>query len=139
MGTLERIFQAILFEVIALTSVILGLSILTNHNTVNLSWTMVLVATIAMLWNFGFNMVFDRFHTGSKENRTFSFRIYHVTLFQVGLILITTPVIAYFLDIGLVEAFIMDIGVTAFITVYAFLFNLTYDLLRFRFKTKFTL
>lgn len=127
MSTQERIFQAILFEVLAVTLSIIGLIIFTEHPVSELSGTMITVATIAMGWNFIFNWYFDRFATGAKEQRSFVLRLFHVILFQGGLLIFTIPVIAYILNIGLWQALLMDIGVTLFITFYAFMFNLIYD------------
>lgn len=130
MGTLERIFQSVLFEVLAVTLSIIGLATFTDHDISALSGTMIVVATIAMIWNYCFNYCFDRIVTGEKSKRSFLLRLFHVTLFEAGLLIFTIPVMAYLLQLTLWDAFIMDLGVTIFITIYAFLFNLIYDHLR---------
>ena len=130
MSAIERVFHAVLFEVLAVSLSILGLSIFTSHEVSALSGTMILIATIAMVWNFIFNWVFDKFATGAKEKRTFAVRILHVVLFEGGLLLVTVPLMAWILKVGIWEALVMDIGVTIFITVYAFVFNYCYDHLR---------
>ena len=130
MKTTERIFHAVLFEVLAVSLSILGLTIFTNHDVTTLSGTMIVVATIAMIWNFIYNWIFDHFFTGEKTQRTLSLRIFHVVLFELGLLFATVPVMAYLLNVGIWEAFVMDIGVTIFITIYAFTFNLVYDNVR---------
>ncbi|WP_333912069.1 PACE efflux transporter [Vibrio coralliirubri] len=127
MGTLERIFHAVLFEVFAVLLSIGMLMVATDHEVGSLSGTMIIVATIAMCWNFLFNWIFDQFYTGEKENRSIKLRIYHVILFEIGLLVLTIPVIAYILEVGVWEAFVMDVGITIFITIYAFTFNLAYD------------
>ncbi len=48
-------------------------------------------------------------------------------LFEAGLLLILLPPIAWYLGIGLVEAFFMDLAIAAFYVAYAFVFNLAYD------------
>ncbi|SON49902.1 PACE efflux transporter [Vibrio tapetis] len=130
MKTPERIFHAVLFEVLAVSLSILGLALFTNHDTTALSGTMIVVATIAMVWNFIYNWIFDRFFTGEKTHRTISLRVFHVVLFELGLLVATVPVMAYLLNVNLWQAFMMDIGVTAFITIYAFTFNWVYDNVR---------
>ncbi|BBM66265.1 PACE efflux transporter [Vibrio alfacsensis] len=130
MGTIERIFHAVLFEVLAISLSIVGLAVFTEHEVSALSGTMIVVATIAMIWNFIFNWIFDHFATGPKEKRTILLRIVHVVLFEAGLLFVTIPAMAWMLDVGLWEAFLMDVGVTIFITLYAFVFNYTYDHLR---------
>ncbi|GIU24099.1 PACE efflux transporter [Shewanella schlegeliana] len=130
MGRLERLFHAITFEVLAVSLSVIGLAIFTDHNVSNLSGTMIVIATIAMIWNVIFNWVFDKFVPGQKENRSLKIRIVQVLLFEAGLLFATVPVMAYILNISILEAFAMDIGVTIFITIYAFFFNLAYDHIR---------
>ena len=130
MSRLERLFHAITFEVLAVSLSIIGLAIFTDHNVGHLSGTMIVVATIAMIWNVIFNWIFDKFVPGQKEKRSLKTRIVHVLLFEAGLLFATVPVMAYLLKVSLVEALMMDIGVTLFITLYAFVFNLAYDHIR---------
>lgn len=130
MSALERVFHAVLFEVLAISLCILGLVIFTEHSANMLSGTMIVVATVAMLWNGFFNMLVDRFFTAPRESRGFFFRICHVILFEGGLLLITVPLMAWMLSVTLFEAFMLDISVTIFITFYAFVFNFAYDKVR---------
>ncbi|OEF01605.1 hypothetical protein A136_02855 [Vibrio crassostreae 9ZC13] len=130
MSTLERVFHSVLFEVLAVTLSIIGLAIFTDHDVNALSGTMIVVATIAMIWNYCFNRIFDRYFTGEKSKRSLKLRVFHVVLFEAGLLIATIPVMAYLLNVGLWQAFLMDIGVTIFITIYAFVFNLIYDHVR---------
>ncbi|WP_050649886.1 PACE efflux transporter, partial [Vibrio coralliirubri] len=104
------IFHAVLFEVFAVLLSIGMLMVATDHEVGSLSGTMIIVATIAMCWNFLFNWIFDQFYTGEKENRSIKLRILHVTLFEIGLLVLTIPVIAYILEVGVWEAFVMDVG-----------------------------
>ncbi|UPR55107.1 PACE efflux transporter [Vibrio cyclitrophicus] len=130
MSTLERVFHSVLFEVLAVTLSIVGLAIFTDHDVNALSGTMIVVASIAMMWNYCFNRIFDRYFTGEKSQRSLKLRVFHVVLFEAGLLVATIPVMAYLLNIGIWQAFLMDIGVTIFITIYAFVFNLIYDHVR---------
>jgi len=130
MSTLERVFHSVLFEVLAVTLSIVGLAIFTDHDVNALSGTMIVVASIAMMWNYCFNRIFDRHFTGEKSQRSLKLRVFHVVLFEAGLLVATIPVMAYLLNVGIWQAFLMDIGVTIFITIYAFVFNLIYDHVR---------
>jgi len=130
MKPIERIFHAVLFEVLAVTLAIVVLSTFTTHDTGVLSGTMIAVATIAMAWNFIYNWGFDQIVTGDKTKRTLALRVAHTLLFQAGLLIATIPVISLLLNIDLWQALIMDIGVTICITIYAFIYNLTYDHVR---------
>jgi len=130
MSIKERIFHSVLFEGLAVTLSILGLVTFTDHDIISLSGTMMVIATIAMIWNFFFNFYFDRIITGPKEKRSLSLRVIHVISFEAGLLFFTIPAMAFILSTSLWNAFIMDLAVTIFITIYAFLFNLIYDNVR---------
>lgn len=130
MSIKERIFHSVLFEGLAVTLSIIGLVTFTDHDIISLSGTMIVIATIAMIWNFFFNYYFDRIITGPKEKRSLSLRVIHVISFEAGLLFFTIPAMAFILSVSLWDAFIMDLAVTIFITIYAFLFNLIYDNVR---------
>ncbi|MCQ1061243.1 PACE efflux transporter [Photobacterium sp. ZSDE20] len=127
MSGLERVFHAVLFEVLAVSLSIGLLMFFTDHQVGALSGTMIIIATIAMAWNFVFNWGFDQFFPGDKTKRTIAKRAFHVVLFELGLLALTIPVMAAILGVSLYQAFIMDVGVTVFITIYAFVFNFIYD------------
>ena len=59
-------------------------------------------------------------------------RITHAVLFELGLIVVLVPLAAWWLSIGLVEAFLLDIGLLLFFLPYTLAFNWTYDTLRAR-------
>lgn len=130
MGKIERVFHSVVFEVLALVMSIAGLVIFTQHDISSLSETMIVIASLAMIWNYCFNYVFDHYVKGEKTKRSFLLRIAHVFLFEVGLLFFTIPVMAFILDLTLWDAFLMDLGVTVFITIYAFAFNFIYDHIR---------
>ncbi|WGE50381.1 PACE efflux transporter [Actinobacillus equuli subsp. haemolyticus] len=130
MRRLERIFHAVLFELFAILFTVIGMSLFTSHHTGLLTGTIVSISIVAMLWNMLFNTVFDHIFTAPRETRTVGLRIFHTLAFEGGLLLFTIPLVAYMLDVDWWSAFIMDIGMTLFVIVYAFFFNLSYDHLR---------
>ncbi|WP_018651559.1 PACE efflux transporter [Actinobacillus capsulatus] len=130
MSRLERIFHAALFELFAILFTVIGMSLFTSHHTGLLTGTLVSISIVAMLWNMLFNTVFDRIFTTPRETRTIGLRIFHTLFFEGGLLLFTIPLVAYMLDVDWWTAFIMDIGMTLFVIVYTFFFNLSYDHLR---------
>ncbi|MFB2539710.1 MULTISPECIES: PACE efflux transporter [unclassified Acinetobacter] len=133
MSIYERIFHAILFEVLAVILSIIGLSIFTQHNTSALASIVILISLLAMLWNMIFNWIFDRFFTARRETRGIKIRLIHVLCFEGGLLLMTLPLVAYILNISLWQAFILDLAMTLFIMIYTLIFNWAYDHLRLKF------
>ncbi|MDG6895166.1 PACE efflux transporter [Volucribacter amazonae] len=128
----ERLFHAILFEVGAITVSAIAVLLLSNTHLNKALGVGVLMASIAMLWNFVFNYFFDQWATGERENRSVKLRIFHSLSFEAGLLLFTIPVIAYFLQLTWLQALLADIGLTLLIMLYAFFFNWGYDLLRIK-------
>ncbi|MGF7453877.1 PACE efflux transporter [Pasteurella bettyae] len=130
MSFLERIFHSALFEIGAILLSIAFIWIMTGTAGSHESITMILISLIAMVWNFIFNWVFDQFFTGPKEHRSAKLRLFHATSFEGGLLIITLPIIAYCLNISLIAAFFMDLGISIMIVIYGYLFNWIYDHLR---------
>ncbi|MCC5970763.1 MAG: PACE efflux transporter [Pararhodobacter sp.] len=86
-------------------------------------------ATLATLWNYLYNWGFDHAlqrltGTTLKSLRT---RVVHALLFEAGLLAALLPFIAWYLDLSLWAAFVMDLGVAGFYLVYTFAFNWAYD------------
>lgn len=129
----ERIFHAILFETLAILISILALELVTEHATEKLSLVVILISVIAVGWNFIFNWIFDRTFTEPREKRSFLLRVFHTLLFEGGLLVLTLPLVAYILQVSLITAFVMDVGLTLLILVYTFIFNWLYDHLRLYF------
>lgn len=132
MNTVERLFHSVLFEGLAVLISITGILIFTNIEVFSASKTMIALSLIAMIWNYIFNIIFDRIRPGKRELRSWGTRIIFVLTFELGLLFFTVPVVAYILSINLWQAFILDIGLTIFVTFYALLFNYVYDHTRAR-------
>ncbi|MDO4427556.1 MAG: PACE efflux transporter [Moraxella sp.] len=133
MSVKERIFHSMLFEVGAiLLSAFIAL--LFFRVTVGTAMTVGLaISALAMTWNFLFNWGFDKVFTAPRESRGFGVRLLHTLSFEGGLLIMTIPVVAYLLKIGLWQAFMLDIGMTVAIVIYTLIFNWIYDHARLRF------
>jgi uncharacterized membrane protein len=77
-----------------------------------------------------FNALFDRAQQRMGFRKTMGARALHALLFEIGLLLAVVPLAAWWLDIGLWEAFVLDIGIALFFLPYTFVFNWCYDHLR---------
>lgn len=127
--TADRLRHAALFELIGLIIVtplgawVFGLPI---HGV---GVVAAVSATIAMVWNYLYNLVFDlglRRATGTTL-KTQPVRVIHAVLFEAGLLVLLLPFIAWYLEIGLFEALVMDASFSLFYVVYAYAFNWGYD------------
>lgn len=130
MSNTERLFHAVLFEILAISISILAVKLTSTYPTAQTTFIIVAISLIAVLWNMIFNRVFDLYFTAPRETRSVKLRIFHTVLFESGLLIFTLPLIMYVLNINWLDAFIMDIGLTLLILIYTFFFNLAYDHIR---------
>jgi|SRR5690606_14619289 uncharacterized membrane protein len=125
----DRVRHAVMFELIGLAIFTPGAAILFNQPIGHMGVIGVVSATAATLWNFVFNLGFDRamLRMRGSVHKTMRIRIAHTALFEAGLIVILIPFIAWYLGISLMTALVLDIAVVVFYLVYAFTFNIFYD------------
>jgi uncharacterized membrane protein len=132
----ERIFHAMMFESIAIALTAAALVWLMGKPLSQAGWLAIAISSIAMLWNMAFNAGFDRAQARMGFQRTVGVRIIHALLFEIGLTVAIVPLAAWALQITLLEALILDIGVLVFFLFYAFAFNWAYDIVRARLVAK---
>jgi uncharacterized membrane protein len=91
----------------------------------------VFATAFAMIWNYFYNVCFDHFMMLAFSNleKTILIRIGHSILFELGLLVVLAPMIAWYLGISLLAAVFMDVAFSVFYIVYAFFFNWCYDTL----------
>jgi uncharacterized membrane protein len=126
---LDRLRHALSFEILALLLVVPLAALAMGQPVQDMGVVGVVSATLATLWNMVFNWLFDhalRSLTGTTQKRP-RVRILHAILFEAGLLLVLMPFIAWYLQISLLAAFLLDAGLAAFYLVYAFGFNWAYD------------
>ncbi|SCK06934.1 multidrug/biocide efflux PACE transporter [Vogesella sp. LIG4] len=128
----ERIFHAVLYEACAMAMLVPLGSWLAGADLGHMGALALMMSSIAMLWNMLFNTLFERLERRYGWRRTPSVRCLHAIGFEGGMLLLTIPVIAWWLQCNLWQALMMDIGVLLFFLVYTYLFNWSYDHTRAR-------
>lgn len=125
----DRIRHAVMFELIGLAVFTPGAALLFDQPVEHMGIVGIISATTATVWNFIFNVGFDKAMLRLKGSvrKTIPIRLAHTALFEAGLIVMLIPFIAWYLGISLVTALAMDIAIVAFYLVYAFFFNIAYD------------
>ncbi|MBB3192303.1 PACE efflux transporter [Halomonas cerina] len=121
----ERLAHTLLFEaggVMMVTPLASGLS---GHDSGRIGPLAVFMASFAMLWNLVWNRLFD--HWVPTRRRRLDQRMAQALGFELGILVATLPVVAWWLGIGLGEAFWLDLGFMAFFLVYALVFNTAFD------------
>jgi uncharacterized membrane protein len=130
-STADRIRHAVSFEIIGLLSVIPLGSWVFDLEMQAIGVVALAVATVATLWNYLFNLGFDRamMRWLGHTRKWPVLRILHALLFEIGLLAVSLPFIAWYLQIGLWTALLMDLGFAGFYLVYAFVYNWAYDVI----------
>ena len=104
----ERIFHAVCFEGIATAVLAPTTAWLMQRSVLEMGGLTILLATTAMIWNIIYNALFDRF------------------------IVIGVSIVAYVLNVSLLQAFTLEIGFFLFFLPYTMFYNWAYDTLRER-------
>lgn len=126
----ERISHALLFEFAALLISAPLFALLTGRPITDVGLMTLIIGTIAIIWNFIYNAIFDRMTRSFIKERSLRVRIIHAVLFELGLIVMTIPLIAEILAMTWKDAFVLDIGIILFFLPYTVIFNWIYDFFR---------
>ena len=128
---LDRVRQVILFELgglLLITPPFAWASGVPAGDSIGL---LALIALIAALWNAAYTTSFDwlegRLSGRSADRRSTPWRIVHAAGFELGLLLISLPIVVAWTAMGWREALLADLGLAAAYVAYAYVFNLGYD------------
>lgn len=127
MKTIERVFQAIIFEVTTLAITVPATVLIAGFEPDKMLVVGIALSVFAMFWNYIYNIVFDRLAGGNRIERSIVTRICHACGFEFGLLIFTLPTLAWYLNITWLAAIILEAGFITFILIYTFMFNWLYD------------
>lgn len=124
----RRVLQAVLYEVIAIAVVGPVLSLAFNEPAASTFGLAVVLSTIALIWNYVFNWIFERWESRQPvRGRSFVRRLAHGAGFEGGLVVILIPVMSFWLKISPASAFVANLGLLVFFFVYAIVFTWAFD------------
>ncbi|EHC82309.1 hypothetical protein LTSERUB_4802 [Salmonella enterica subsp. enterica serovar Rubislaw str. A4-653] len=138
----ERIFHAVCFEGIATAILAPTTAWLMQRSVLEMGGLTILLATTAMIWNIIYNALFDRLWPAHQVRRTAkvraqcNMRALHALGFESGFIVIGVSIVAWVLNVSLLQAFTLEIGFFLFFLPYTMLYNWAYDVLRQRIVTR---
>jgi len=132
-SVLERFLHAFCFEVLAIGISAPLAAWISGESMVDMGVVTVVIAVMALLWNMVYNTFFDRLLKRFGWVKNVFMRCVHAAGFELGLLVMAIPFIAWWLDMGLVEALILDFGLVMFYLPYTYVYNLVYDRLRARY------
>ncbi|TFF06116.1 multidrug/biocide efflux PACE transporter [Pseudomonas sp. BCA14] len=126
----ERVGQALGFEGLALLICTPLLVWITGRPVLEMGAVTLALSLLALTWNIIFNSLFDRLKVRLQLTGGVWTRVVHALLFEGGLILVAVPLIAAWLKISLMQAFMLDIGVLLFFLPYTYVYHWGYDVIR---------
>lgn len=124
----RRVVQAVLYEAIAVAAVGPALGFVFDQPVSSAFGLAVFMSTVALAWNYVFNGWFERWEARQPvKGRSLARRLAHGLGFEGGLVVMLVPVMAWWLNTSLLNAFVADLGVLAFFFVYAVGFTWAFD------------
>ena len=123
-GLRRRVVYVTLYELIAIAAATIGLALLSGQSAGHSSLVAVVASAIAVLWNLLFTHWFERWESRQTvRGRSVRRRVAHALGFEGGLALILIPVFAWWFEVSLWQALVMDIWMVVFFLCYTFGFN----------------
>ncbi|MDO9434963.1 PACE efflux transporter [Hydrogenophaga sp.] len=127
-GLKRRIVYITFYELIAIVAATAGLALLSGSEVGHAGVAAIAASAVAVVWNFVFNSLFERWEARqAQKGRGFWRRVAHAVAFEAGLVVTLVPLFAWWLEISLWQAFVLDLGLIVFFLIYTFFFNLAFD------------
>ena len=127
-GVRRRVLYVTLYEIIAIAVATWGLAMLTGQSAAHSSVASVAASAVAVVWNLLFNWAFERWESRQTvRGRSVRRRIAHAIGFEGGLVFTLVPLFAWWFNVSLWDAFVMDLALIVFFLCYTFVFNWGFD------------
>ncbi|MBI1623219.1 PACE efflux transporter [Comamonas suwonensis] len=126
-GAKRRIIYVSLYEAIAIA--VSSLIFIAIGQKASDSGIMAVAASvIAICWNLSFNHLFEKWEARQTvKGRSVLRRVVHAIGFEGGIAAMLIPLMAWWFNITLWEAAVMEAGLLVFFMVYTFAFNWAFD------------
>ena len=126
-GTKRRVIYVGLYEAIAI--IVSSLIFMAIGQKASDSGVMAVAASvIAICWNLSFNYLFEKWESRQTvKGRSILRRVVHAIGFEGGIAAMLIPLMAWWFNISLWEAAVMEAGLLVFFMVYTFAFNWAFD------------
>lgn len=127
-GLKRKIVYVSLFELFAVALTSSFLMLLAVHDATHSGVAAIASSTVAVVWNFIYNSLFEAWEARqATRGRSVARRAAHAIGFEGGLVAVLVPLFAWWLNISLWEALVLDLGLVVFFMIYTFLFSLAFD------------
>ena len=124
----RKIVYAVSFEALGTLLASVALMLMSEASASSSLVLSLLTATIALSWSFVFNTGFEAWEARQPvKGRSLKRRTAHALLFEGGLVLICIPVMAWWLQVGYLEALVYEAGLIALFIAYTYAFTWGFD------------
>ncbi|WP_198971831.1 PACE efflux transporter [Xylophilus sp. ASV27] len=127
-GIQRRVVYVTLYELIAIVAASLMLALASGQGVAHSGVVAVAASGIAIVWNLAFNYLFELWEARQAvRGRSLRRRVAHAIGFEGGLGLLLIPLMAWWFEVTLWQALVMDMGLLLFFLAYTFVFNWVFD------------
>ncbi|CAI1518801.1 PACE efflux transporter [Serratia fonticola] len=127
-GVKRKLVYVTAYEVIGMVISAFGLALLSGSAPSSTGPLAVIITTIAVSWNLIYNYLYEFWESRqASRTRTLKRRILHAVGFQLTLVVYLIPLIAWWMEISLVQALLLDMALIVIIPCYTFVFNWAFD------------
>jgi uncharacterized membrane protein len=124
----RKIIYAVIFETLGTLVASVALLLMSEASAASSLALSMLTATIALCWSYIFNTGFEAWEFRHPvKGRSLRRRTVHALLFEGGLVLICIPVMAWWLDVGYLQALVYEAGLITLFIAYTYAFTWGFD------------
>ena len=116
------------YEILGLAVGTVVMTLLTGESPATTGPLALMITGVATLWNLAFNYLFEAWERRQRDRtRTVFRRILHAVGFQLTLVCFLVPLIAWWLGITLLQAFVLDLVFIVYIPFFTFAYHWAFD------------
>lgn len=116
------------YETLGLAVGMVVMTLLTGESPATTGLLALMITGVATVWNLAFNYLFEAWERRQRDRtRTVRRRILHALGFQLTLVCFLVPLIAWWLEITLMQALVLDLVFIVYIPFFTFAYNWAFD------------
>ena len=116
------------YEVLGLAVGTVVMTMITGEPPATTGPLALMLTGVATTWNLVFNTLFEAWERRQPDRtRTVRRRVLHALCFQIPLVCMLVPLMAWWLGVTLVQAFMLDLVFIIYVPFYTFAYNWAFD------------
>lgn len=127
-GFKRKATYVVLYEFISLILISVAFYLYSDKDAAHSGMLGVFTVVAAIVWNLLYNSLFEIWESKQVvRGRGLARRVAHAVGFELGLVAITLPMFAWWLELSLLDAFLLDAGLTLFFMFFTFVYSWCFD------------